>query len=254
MPKWFLSELAGTFVLVFFGTGVVATSIAFDAPVGLFQIAAVWGCAVTAAIFLSAHHSGAHINPAITLAFAAFTDFPKKRVPGYIAAQFIGAFLAACAVSLLFNNGFAAFEEARHITRGTPESVATAKSFGEFYAAPITTLNAFGAEFIGTLLLAFAVFGFIAKGNESGPAALTPLAIGLTLTALICVLAPISQGGFNPARDLAPRLFSSLAGWGKIPFSTNGHAWLTVYVIAPCLGSLCGGFLATRLFRQPDRH
>ncbi len=250
MPRWFASELLGTFVLVFLGTGAVATSVAYDAPAGLFQIAAVWGGAVTVGIYLSAAGSGAHLNPAITLASAAFRGFPMRRVPGYVAAQFAGAFLAACCVSLLFDGGLAAFEESRHITRGAPESVATAKCYGEYFAEPVAHGTAFLAEFLGTALLALAVFGFTAKGNPSGPGALVPPAVGLTLTALICVFAPLSQGGFNPARDLAPRAFSALAGWGALPFAHNGIAWLTVYVVAPVLGGLAGAAVATGLFRE----
>ncbi len=259
-PKWFASELLGTFLLVFFGTGSVATAVALGAPVGLFQVAAVWGLGLSVAIFLTAHHSGAHLNPAITLAFAAFGGFPKGRVPGYLAAQFTGAFLAAGAVYLLFGGSIAAFEDAHHITRGAPGSEASAMIFGEFFpnpdGSPLTEAaretvphgTALFAEFLGTLLLALAIFGFTARENASGPGALTPLAIGITLTALISIFAPLTQAGFNPARDLSPRLFSSLAGWGKIPFGTNGIGWLSVYVLAPCAGACCGAAIANRLF------
>ena len=261
-PKWFASEVLGTFILVFFGIGSVATSVALGANAGLFQVAAVWGLGLTVAIFLCAKGSGAHLNPAITVAFALSGDFPKRRVPGYIAAQFLGAFLAAGAVFLLFGGAIAAFEDANHITRGTAGSEASAMIFGEFFpnpgGAPITSelaatvphATALFAEFLGTLLLALAVFGFTSKSNTSGPGALTPIALGLALTVLICTFAPLTQAGFNPARDLAPRIFSSLAGWGSVPFSTNGIGWLSVYVLAPIAGAVCGAFLANRLFKS----
>ena len=79
---------------------------------------------------------------------------------------------------------------------------------------------------------------------------MVPFAIGLALTALICIFAPLTMAGFNPARDLAPRVFSALAGWKSIPFSTNGIGWLTVYVISPCLGALAGGFVSRRLYKR----
>ena len=260
IPRWFASELLGTFVLVLFGLGVVATAIALNAPVGMFQIAAVWGLGLSCAIFLAAEHSGAHLNPAITIAFAVFRDFPARRVPGYIAAQLTGAFLAACAVFLLFNSSIIAFEETNHITRGGAGSEASAMIFGEFFPDPggkplkeadlerISHLNAFFAEFLGTLMLALVVFGFTAHNNRSGPGPMTPIAIGIGLTSIISVFAPVTQAGLNPARDLAPRVFSSIAGWGEVPFTVNGNGWLTVYIIAPCLGALCGAFLANQLF------
>jgi len=258
--KWFASELLGTFLLVLFGTGSVATAVAIGAPVGLFQVAAVWGLGLTVAIFLTAHHSGAHLNPAITLAFAAFGGLPLRRVPGYIAAQFIGAFIAAATVFVVFGGAIEAFEKSNGIVRGQPGSEASAMMFGEFYPNPggkplteearavVGHGSACFVEFLGTALLALAIFGFIAKENEAGPGLMTPAAIGITLTVLICLFAPCTQAGFNPARDLAPRAFSALAGWGSVPFTANGFGWFTVYVLAPIPGALLGAFVATRLF------
>ncbi len=260
IPRWFASEVLGTFVMVLFGLGVVATAVALNATVGMFQIAAVWGLGLSCAIFIAAEHSGAHLNPAITIAFAVFRGFPAKRVPGYILAQFIGDFLGACAVFLLFNSSITVFEDTNHITRGMPGSEASAMIFGEYFPDPggqplkesdferISHLNAFFAEFMGTLMLALVVFGFTARNNKSGPGPMTPIAIGIGLTTIISVFAPITQAGLNPARDLAPRIFSSMAGWGEVPFTVNGYGWLTVYIIAPCLGALCGAFLANQLF------
>jgi glycerol uptake facilitator protein len=262
MPKWFSSEVLGTFILVFFGTGAVATAVALGAPMGVFQVTAVWGLGLSIGIFLSAQHSGGHLNPAITIAFAVLGDLPKKRVPGYIAAQFTGAFLAACAVFLLFNPSITAFEAANNITRGAEGSEASSMMFGEYFPNPggkplteeacatVPHATALFAEFLGTLLLALAIFGFTARSNKSGPGFLTPLAIGLTLTAILSIIAPLTQAGLNPARDLAPRIFSSIAGWKGIPFSTNGIGWLTAYVITPCLGALCGAFISNRLFSR----
>lgn len=262
MSPWFRGELLGTFLLVFFGCGTVATSVALEAPVGLFQVAIVWGLGLSVAIFLTGGLSGAHLNPAITLAMACFTDFPSKRIPGYILAQFLGAFLAAGAVYALFGGAIHQFEVDRGIRRGHVGSEASAMIFGEYYPNPggqplpeerqryVSHGRALFAEFLGTALLALAVFGFMAKENTGGPSAMAPLAIGLTLSILICVFAPLTMAGFNPARDLAPRLFSSLAGWKMLPFSLNGLGWLTVYVLAPCLGALTGGVLGSRLFRS----
>ena len=256
--SWIQGEVIGTFLLVFFGCGSVATAVAVGAPVGLFQIAIIWGMGLASAIYLTGKLSGAHFNPAITIAFAVFTDFPARRVPGYIAAQMMGAFLAAAAVYVLFSGAIEVYEMENGIQRGHLESIATAKIFGEYFPNwggdfaerakdSAYHLRACFAEFLGTALLALAIFGFIAKKNRAIHEALIPVAIGMTLTVLICVFAPISQAGFNPARDLAPRMFSYFAGWGKVSFSANGIGWLTVYVLSPCVGALIGGFIASKL-------
>ena len=94
VPAWVVGELIGTFLLVFFGCGSVATAVLTSAQVGIFQVAIVWGIGITTAIYLTASLSGAHLNPAVTVAFAVWADFPWKKVPGYILAQFAGAFIA----------------------------------------------------------------------------------------------------------------------------------------------------------------
>jgi len=260
MSRWFLGELIGTFLLVFFGCGVVATAVALEAPVGLFQVAIVWGLGLTVAIFITAKASGAHFNPAITLAFALIRDFPKERVLGYFSAQFLGAFLAAAVVYTLFGGSIRSFEERNDIVRGTTGSEASAMIFGEYFPNPgskaltaekresVSLPTAMLAEALGTALLALAIFAFTHRENNKGPGPMTPLAIGLTLTTLICIFAPLSMAGFNPARDLAPRLFSSLAGWGGHPFAVNGMGWLLVYVLSPCIGAPVGAWVADRLF------
>ena len=257
--SWFLGELLGTFLLVLFGCGCVAAAVAFGAQVGLFQVAIVWGFGVCVAILLTGSLSGAHLNPAITIALAAFGGFPWRRAPGYIAAQFLGAFAAAALIYALFGGGIELFEQNTGLTRGQAGSEASAMIFAEYFPNPggnplqadaaesIGWGSAFLAEFVGTSLLAFAVFGFVDPRNTSASKAFAPYAIGATLTVLISLLAPISMGGFNPARDLAPRLFSSLAGWGSLPFEVNGHGWLSVYVLAPILGALLGAFIQRRI-------
>jgi len=260
--RWFLGELIGTFLLVFCGCGGVATAVAMDVPVGLFQVAIVWGLGLSAAIFVCARSSGAHFNPAITIAFAVVRDFPRSRIAGYLGAQFLGAFLAAVLIFVLFGGAITEFERANEIQRGAAGSEASAMIFGEYFpnpggkplpdnAAEIVPLwRAAAAEFFGTALLALAIFGFTAKTNSAGPGQMTPLAIGFTLTTLICVFAPLSMAGFNPARDLAPRLFSSLAGWGSVPFSVNGAGWLVVYIVAPIAGAIPGAALGDALHRS----
>src|SRR5471032_2034937 len=94
-PAWLVGEFFGTFLLVFFGCGSVAAAVLTGAQVGVFQVAIVWGLGIATAIYLTASLSGAHLNPAVTISLAAWGDFPKSRVPGYIATQLVAAFVAS---------------------------------------------------------------------------------------------------------------------------------------------------------------
>lgn len=247
MRKKFASELLGTFLLVFFGCGAVAGETLFNAFGSLLLIAAIWGIGVALAISLTGPLSGAHLNPAITLSFALLDGFPKKLIPLYLSGQFAGAFLAASSLYLLFGPTISAFEASEGIVRGREGSEQTARIFGEFHSPTSSLPSVFFAEFLGTLLLAFCVFRVVDLNRANKlPEWLLPIMIGLSLTVLISIFAPISMAGFNPARDLAPRIFSSLAGWQAYPFQANGISWLVTYVIAPFLGAPLGAYLARK--------
>lgn len=254
--KALFGEGLGTFILVMVGLATVVNADILGALGGLYQVAILWGGGVTIAIFTSRGLSGAHLNPAITIAFASTTDFQWSKVPGYILAQCIGAFLGAALVYMVYGNAIAEFEEARGIVRGTPESIRSAMVFGEFFPNPAILENtpeladtkwgtAFWSELLGTALLAFVIFSIIRIKQLPGWS--IPILIGVALAVLIYIFAPFSMAGFNPARDLMPRAFSSLAGWGSTPFSATGHGWITVYVVSPVVGALLGAYLAKLL-------
>lgn len=258
-PAWAVGEFAGTFLLVFFGCGSVAAAILTGAQVGIFQVAIVWGLGIATAIYLTGGLSGAHLNPAVTLALATTGGFPWRRVPGYIAVQHLGALAASGVLYGVFAGPLRAFEAARGIVRGAAGSEASAMIFGEFFPNPggrpltaetlaaISPTNAFGIEMLGTGILVLVILGVTHPKNPARPGPLTAATIGLTVTLLISLLGPLTMAGFNPARDLAPRVFSSLAGWGAVPFTTNGWGWLTVYIVAPLVGGQLGA-LAYRVF------
>ena len=258
---WLIGEITGTFLLVFFGCGAVATSVLTGAQAGVFQVAIVWGLGIATAIYLTGSLSGAHLNPAVTVALAVWGAFPKSRVLPYIAAQMAGAFLAAGVLFLIYRDALSAYESAHAITRGGAGSEATAMIFGEYFPNPggkplteaaravMSPLSAFIAEVCGTAVLLFVICGVTDERNPSRPGVLTAATIGLTVTLLISLLGPLTMACFNPARDLAPRIFSSLAGWGSVPFTANGAGWLTVYVFAPLLGGLLGAGLYQKVLR-----
>jgi glycerol uptake facilitator protein len=261
-PRWFTGEFFGTFLLVFFGCGSVCAAVTTGAQVGVFQVAIVWGLGIATAIYLTGALSGAHLNPAVTVSMAFWASFPKERVLPYLVAQFSGALVASAVLYFVFGDAIRAFENEHGIVRGQPGSEASAMVFGEFYPNPgghpltpearrrMSPKAAFGAEVIGTAILLLVIFCVTDARNTSRPRVLTAATIGLTVTLLISLLGPLTMACFNPARDLAPRVFSALAGWGRVPFEVNGNGWLSVYIIAPLIGSLAGGALYRAFFKQ----
>jgi glycerol uptake facilitator protein len=256
-----VGEFFGTFLLVFFGCGSVAAAVLTGAQVGIFQVAIVWGLGIATAIYLTGALSGAHLNPAVTCALASWGGFPARRVPLYLLAQFAGAFVAAAVLHAVFAGPLVAFESAHGLVRGAAGSEASAMIFGEYFPNPggrpltaagraiVSPAAAFFIEALGTAVLVLVIFAVTDERNRARPRELTAVTIGLTITLLISLLAPLTQAGFNPARDLAPRVWSALAGWGGVPFATNGTGWLTVYVIAPLVGGQMGGLLYRMFFR-----
>ncbi|MSU50619.1 MAG: aquaporin [Opitutus sp.] len=262
VPGWLVGEFAGTFLLVFFGCGSVAASVLLGAQVGIFQVAIVWGLGIAVAIFVTGSLSGAHLNPAVTCALATCGGFPARRVAGYVAAQIAGAFFAAAVLHAMFTGPLQAFETANGIVRGAAGSEASAMIFGEYFPNPggkpltaairatLSPTRAFLVETVGTAVLVLVIFAVTDERNTSRPRELTPVAIGLTVTLLISLLAPLTQACFNPARDFGPRLWSAFAGWGRVPFSVNDWGWLTIYVFAPLLGGQVGAAIY-RVFLRP---
>jgi len=265
VPKWAIGEFFGTFLLVFFGCGSVCAAVTTGAQVGVFQIAIVWGLGIATAIYLTGSLSSAHLNPAVTIASAAWSRFPLRLVLPYIAVQMLGAFAAAALLFAIFSGAIRAYETKNDIIRGAAGSEATAMVFGEYFPNPggkaltataretMTPGAAFVAEVVGTAILVLVIFCVTDERNATRPQLLTAATIGLTVTILISLLGPLTMACFNPARDLGPRLFSAIAGWGSVPFKTNGFGWLTVYIIAPIIGGLLGGAIYRVFFRTGYR-
>ena len=246
----FLGEMLGTFVLVLFGCGSVAISVLFGSLQDLLQVALVWGIGVSLAIYLTRHLSCAHLNPAVSLAMVLGKRMQARKLPGYLIAQFCGAVLAGLAVYLLFSPSIASFEAAHGMVRGTPESLRLAMIFGEYYPNPTTSAVvslplAMAAEGFGTFLLVLMIFALTEGCNIGRPDdALAPVFIGLTVSMIICLIAPLTQAGLNPARDFGPRLVAWLMGWGTAAFPDQIGGFFFVYIAAP----VGGGLLAALFF------
>jgi glycerol uptake facilitator protein len=242
-----IGEALGTYLLVLFGTGAVAAAVLTGAQVGLWQVAVVWGFGVTLAIYVSAAHSGAHLNPAVSLAFALLRRdaFPVARLLAYMGAQLIGAILASGTVALLFWPFLLRFEAEQRLVRGAPGSELSAMVFGTDAAARalVAPWQAALVEGFGTAVLVLAIFALTARRNHAAPTAhLAPFFIGVTVASLISLFAPITQAGWNPARDFGPRLVAFALGWGPIAIpGPEGGFW--AYIVGPLMGGPIGGWL-----------
>ncbi len=256
-----MAESLGTFILVLFGIGSVAAAVFTGAQVGLWQVAAVWGFGVTLAIYVTGAVSGAHLNPAVSLAFAIFRShqFPVNRLFAYWGAQLLGALVAGVAVLVLFNPFIDHYESENDIIRGELGSERSAMAFGEYFPNPgmldvstiyVSPFYAFAVEAFGTAILALVIFALTERRNAGIPTnGMVPFFIGFTVAALISLFAPITQAGWNPARDFGPRIISLLAGWGDIAIpGPEGGFW--VYILGPLVGAPIGA-LVFKLLIEP---
>ena len=258
-----VGEVVGTFLLVLFGTGAVASSVLTQAQVGIWQVAVVWGFGISLAIYVTAAISGAHINPAVSLAFAIFRrrSFPLSRLVPYWTSQLTGAVLGGLAVLLFFGPFLRRFEAANGLTRGDPGSELSGMVFGEYFPNPAVfgtgeearaLISPFGASLVeafGTAILVLVIFALSDRRSASLPTRyMAPVLIGITVAVLISVFAPLTQAGWNPARDFGPRLVAFFAGWGSValPGPSSGF-W--VYIVGPLVGGPVGAAVYEFLLR-----
>jgi glycerol uptake facilitator protein len=223
------AEVIGTAFLVFIGVGAVPATLIVNgnapstmADLGVISLA--FGTIVVATVYALGHVGGNHINPAVTLGLAASGKFPWSQVPSYIAAQCVGAVIGAAAILGVLGH------KASDVGLGVA-------SYGD-----ISWTQAFTAEFVGTFILVFTIFGVIHRKAAAGFAG---VAIGLVVFAAIIPVAPATGASINPARTFGPMLIQQLAGgsvkWHQIP----------VYLFAELLAGVAAAYTFGLIARTP---
>ena len=232
-----VAEFLGTFILILFGNGVVAMVVLFPTRNpgetihgGFTNITVGWGLAVTMGIYIAGKISGAHLNPAVTLALAVFRKFSWGKVIPYSVAQTAGAFVAA---ALVYWNYMPAFHQV------DPQLENTAGVFTTFPAFPGLPQAGFLDQLIGTGLLVLLILAITDEFNAPPGANLAPLMIGLVVVAIGMSFGGMHGYAINPARDFGPRLFTVVAGFRNNGLTDGTHVWW-IPVVAPLLGGLIG--------------
>lgn len=234
----FIAEIIGTALLLTLGCGVVANVILKNTKgnnSGWIVITTGWGLAVYVGVVVAAPHSGAHLNPAVTIGLAVAGSFSWESVPNYILAQFIGAMIGALIVWVSYKDHFDITDE-------------TDSKRGVFCTAPAirnTFLNLF-SEIIGTFVLVFTVLYFTdATITESetviGLGSLGALPVAFTVWAIGLSLGGTTGYAINPARDLGPRIMHAVLPIKNKGGNDWGYSWI------PVIGPILGGVFAALL-------
>ena len=248
MRRELLAEFYGTFILIVFGVGVVAQVILSRQTAGTsLSINVAWGLAVTMGCYVSAGVTGAHLNPAVTLALAAHRRFPWRKVAPYSFAQLAGAFVASAVVYVTYREALSAFDGG---VRQVVGPTATAGIWAT-YPQPFLSVIPGGLidQIVGTALLVAVIFGITDSRNSPAPAGLAPVVVGLLVVVIGATFGFNSGYAINPARDFGPRLFTFVAGWGGDVFRA-ANSWWWVPIVAPVIGGVLGGFVYDALITR----
>ena len=237
LKRELLAEFLGTLVMLTFGTAVVAQVMLSKEKNGQYlSINLAWGLGVTMAVYVAGGVTGAHLNPAVTLAMAMRRALSWRRVLPYWIAQTAGAFAGAAITFALYRDAFNAFD-------GGTRQMATAGIFATYPQPYLSTMGGLLDQIIGTAFLLLVICAIGDARNLAPSANIGPLLVGL-LVVLVGMTMGFNCGyAINPARDLGPRLFTLVAGWGGEGFRA-GNYWFWV----PIVGPLIGGVLGARVY------
>ena len=225
------AEFIGTALLVLLGDGVVATAVLYGSYQGQWQPSVLWGLTVMGIVYIIGAVSGAHINPAVTLAQAIFRKFGWMKAIYYMIAQVLGAFAGAALLYVIIAPVLA--------TKGL--NADTARIFSCFPGAGFPHINAFLLEIVLTMFLVLVILGISDSRNAGAPGfGLGTIVVGATVALLVGIGGPWTMASLNPARDFGPRMFMLVAGWGESAMGA-GYWWV------PVLGPLVGGGIVAGL-------
>jgi glycerol uptake facilitator protein len=250
------AEFAGTMILILFGCGVVAQVSA--AQLGDHDsITWGWGLGVTLGVYVAARLSGAHINPAVTLALATFRGFSWKKVAPYWAAQTVGAFTAALLVRWNYTEVLAKADPGHTLKTQTVFSTLPGNG-----VLPVSEWGALRDQIIGTAILLFVIFAITDLLNTPPGANLGALITGLLVVAIGMAWGTDAGYAINPARDLGPRVASFITGYRGAWRDQYGDLYFWVPIVGPLVGGLVGAgmyrvlvgrFLPTEKSQEPGR-
>ena len=240
MLKEAAAEFLGTFILIVFGVGMVAqTVLSRNAAGSYLAINLGWGLAVMLGVYTAAGVSGAHLNPAVSVALAVRRGFPWPKVPVYAASQVAGAFVASAVVFLTYQEALGAFDGGVRQVQG---ATGTAGIFATYPQPFLSTMGGLIDQIVGTALLMAGVLAITDERNAGPPSWLVAPIIGGLVVAIGMAFGFNAGYAINPARDFGPRLFTAVAGWGAGVF-TAGNAWWWVPIVGPTVGAVLGAVL-----------
>lgn len=238
-----IAEFLGTATIIFFGAGCVAAMKLAGASFGQWEISIIWGIAVSMAVYLSAGISGAHLNPAVTVALWLFTNFEGRKVIPYTLAQVAGAFCSAALVYGLYYNLFLDYEQTHQMVRGSVESLDLAGIFSTYPNPHIGVGQAFLVEMVITAVMMGLIMALTDDGNGLPRGPMAPLLIGLLIAVIGGAMGPLTGFALNPARDFGPKLFAWVAGWGNVAFTgARDIPYFLVPIFGPLVGASLGAF------------
>jgi MIP family channel proteins len=246
------AEFLGTFILIMFGAGVVAQVVLSGGTAGNYlSINIAWGLGVTMAVYVAGGVSGAHLNPAVSVALAVHRKFAWSKVVPYSLAQLLGAFAASALVFTVYHEALNKFDGGIRQIAGTQGTAGIWSTYPQAYLSPFGGLV---DQVVGTALLVLLVFALIDGKNLAPSANLLPVMVGLVVVVIGQAFGFNAGYAINPARDLGPRLFTAIAGWGTDVFRAGNH-WWWVPIVGPLVGGTLGGYVydifVTRR-RQPN--
>ncbi|OSK39978.1 aquaporin [Escherichia coli] len=236
-----VAEFLGTGLFLFFGIGCLCALKVAGASLGLWEICIIWGLGISLAVYLTAGISGAHLNPAVTIALWLFASFPARKVLPFCVAQLAGAFGGAVLAYSLYSSLFTDFESAHNIVRGSAESLQLASIFSTYPAAAINVWQAALVEVVITSMLMGLIMALTDDGNGVPKGPLAPLLIGILVAVIGASTGPLTGFAMNPARDFGPKIFTWFAGWGEIAMTGGRNIpYFIVPIIAPIIGACVG--------------